>query len=354
MLLSPNESALRNLYTGASHRPAFVCTPPQIQVYEHPDYDYTTSKKPVSGWLAQVVENYSRQVKYSAALSDDSVPCARLTTGTHLYAAAFGCPVHHYPDSPPAAQPLVSTAQEADKLETPQISGSPSLYRVFELAYLVQKELGPDVFLGPPDMQTGFDTAALIWEKTDFLRAMADPEEKEAVKRLSAKCAQLFKQFLLEFRREFPHCSPCHCPEVWAPPELGPWVSNDECGAFSTPMFEEFCLPELIDLSQTFGSLGMHCCAGAEHQFRSFRKIPNLYAFNRVAASKGYGPILDPLGGPDGPVMVLGWISEDEITQLMAKARPGTRFIFNLLGEPLPAASSWLDRMRAAAARFQA
>jgi len=181
---------------------------------------------------------------------------------------------------------------------------------------------------------------------------MADPLEKDAVKRVASKCAGLLKTFLLEFRKEFPLCSPCHCPEVWALPEMGPWVSNDECGSMSTRMFAEFCLPELIDLSETFGSLGMHCCASAEHQFLSFREIPNFYGFNRVAAQNGYMPILEPLGGPRGPVHVLGWVSAEETEGLMRDAPADTRFIYNLLGATIDEAKQWLDRMRQASPRM--
>jgi hypothetical protein len=225
------------------------------------------------------------------------------------------------------------------------------MYRIFEFAHAVQKELGKDVFLSPPDMQSGFDTAALIWEKTDFLCAMSDDTEKEAVKRLVAKCAALFKEFLIEFRKEFPNCSPCHCPSAWAPPEMGPWLSNDECGAFSTAMFEEFCLPELVDLSGTFGGLGMHCCADAEHQFESFRKIPNFYVFNRVAARRGYAPLLDYFAGDSAPIHVLAWISDEDIEYLIRNAPSGTRFIFVFSGSKDEDAKPWLDRMRALSPR---
>jgi hypothetical protein len=350
--IQQNEKFLRNIYAkGSFQRHAFAVSPVQIGVVDCPDYDYTLSDKPVQNWAPYVVENYHRQIKSLEILGDDAVPCAKVTTGTHIYAAAFGCPVHTYPDSPPAALPRVRTAAEADRLEQPDLWKCPTLYRTFELAHAVQVELGKDVYLGPPDMQTGFDTAALVWEKEDFLRAMADPLGKEAVKRLASKCAGLLKTFLLEFRKEFPQCSPCHCPDVWSPPEMGPWVSNDECGAMSTRMFEEFCLPELVDLSQTFGSLGMHCCASAEHQFNSFRKIPDFYGFNRVAAQKGYTPILEPLGGPQGPVHVLGWVSAEESGALMQQATAGTRFIFNFLGANLEEARIWLDEMHNASPR---
>ena len=346
-LIRRNQAFLRNIYfQGPFEGHAFVCSPQSVEIAQHPNYDFTISDKPVKNWVPWVVENYRRQIEMLEAVGDDAVPCARLSTGTHIYAAAFGCNVHRFSDSNPCAKPLLSTAEEADKLDTPNIWKVPVLYHIFELGQAVRDELGPDVFLGPPDMQSGFDTAALIWNKTDFLCAMLDDRDAAAVRRLAAKCAELFKTFLAEFRKEFPNCSPCHCPNVWAPPAMGPWLSNDECGAFSTGLFEEFCLPELVDLSETFGGLGMHCCAAAEHQFESFKKIPKFYAFNRVAAQRGYAPLLDHLAGKAAPVHVLAWISEQDIEHLVRNAPIGTRFIFNLCGTTVDEARPWLSRMR--------
>ncbi len=165
------------------------------------------------------------------------------------------------------------------------------------------------------------------------------------------KCANLFKTFLIEFRKEFPNSSPGHCPAVWVPPTMGPWLSNDECGAFNNEMFEEFCLPELVDLAKTFGGLGMHCCADAEHQFESFNKIPNFYGFNRVQSKHGYDPILEHFGGPDAPVHVLAWVSDEDTEHLIKTAPEGTRFIFALLGAEPNEAKAWLHKMRALSPR---
>jgi hypothetical protein len=345
--MKSNPEFLRNIYRrGPFEGHGFICTPHGTGIVEHPLYDFTISDRPVGDWVPWVVENYRRQVDMHAAVGDDAVPCARLATGTHIYAAAFGCPVHRFTDNNPCALPRVQSAAEADRLAVPDLWSSPSLARIFDLAHAVQRELGKDACLGCPDMQSGFDTAALVWEKSSFLCAMADPDEAGAVRRLTAKCAELFKAFLLAFRREFPNCSPCHCPNVWAPPEMGPWLSNDECGAFGTAAFETFCLPELVDLATTFGGLGMHCCADAEHQFASFRKIPGWYAFNRVQARRGYLPILESLSGPDAPVHVLAWIDAAGIERLIREAPAGTRFIFNLAGCTVEEAKSWLARMR--------
>ena len=111
-------------------------------------------------------------------------------------------------------------------------------------------------------------------------------------------------------------------------------------------MFEEFCLPELVDLAETFGGLGMHCCADAEHQFESFRKIPNFYAFNRTAAQRGYSPLLDHFVGPSAPIHVIAWISEEDIEYLIKTAADGTRFIFKLFAQNSEDAKQWLERMR--------
>ncbi len=342
MLVEHNKQLARDIFAGTAGRHAFMYQPPLVPMMELGDF--TMSRDPVAKWIPWVVENYRRQVASLERHRDDSVPQARLSTGTQLYAQAFGCKVHIPPDSLPCAVPLVGSAAEADKLDAPDIWKTECLYRVFELGRAVQRELGKDVDLGICDMQTGFDTACLVWDKTDFLCAMAlDPEP---VKRLSAKCARLLKTFLTELRREFPTMSPCHCPGNWVPPHLGPWVSNDEAGAMSTDMFEEFCMPELNDLSDTFGSLGMHCCADAEHQFPGFKKIRGFYGFNRVQSKRGYLPILEHFSGPTAPVHCLAWISDEALEQLVTRAPAGTRFVFVHSGPDDETADAWLARGR--------
>jgi len=353
--IEQNKSFLTNLYTkGPFQGHGFVCKPALIPVYEGPDNEYTTSNRPVREWVPLVVENYQRKLKLLAAAPNDEVPTCNMGTGTQIYAAAFGCAVHCAPDTNPCALPLVTTSAEADAVEEPDIWSSPSLYRIFELADAVRGELGPDVLLGPPDKQTGFDTACLIWEKTGIYAAMLTPGEKEAIKRLTAKCTRLLIRVIKELRKEFPTMSMRGCPDVWTPPDLPPWYSNDECGAFGTDLFEEFCLPELIELSETFGGLGMHCCADADHQFPLFRRIPNFYAFNRVPAKQGnHGlePLLEHLGGADGPVHVLAWLSDEVTEGLIQQAPEGTRFIFAKMGVDADTAAAWLEKMHALSPR---
>jgi hypothetical protein len=348
--LDRNRALHRALFTrGLSARHAFVVQAPAQPIWKIGDY--TTSDRPIADFVPWFVEDYRRWVSLSEAAQDDAVPFVRLMTGTHLYAICFGAKPHFYPDNNPYAEPCVAHATDADRVAEPKLENCRPLMRVLELAAAVQRELGPGVVLGPPDMQTGFDTACILWDKTDLLCAMVD--EPEAVKRLAGKCGRLLRDFIAAYRRAFSNSTLGHCPSTWTPPEFGPWVSNDECGNMSPAMFEEFCLPELIGLSQAFGGLGMHCCANASHQFALFRRIPNFYAFNRVPTGVGWAQdtALDVLGGPDGPVMVPGWVSPEDVVTLLRKAPPGTRFIFNSCAmESADSARSWLEAAHAAAA----
>lgn len=342
-MIEQNKQFIHNIFGGTADRHGFICHPALIALLEVGDF--TLSSEPIQKWVPWVVENYKREVKSLELLQDDNVPLAKMLTGTQLFANAFGCEVHIPLDNMPCALPLVSCTEEADKLEVPNIWKTECLYRVFELGDAVRRELGPDVDMGICDMQTGFDIANLIWDKNDLLCAMS--LEPDAVKRLSAKCALLLKTFLIELRKEFPTMSPAHCPNIWVPPELGPWLSNDEAGIMSPEMFEEFCLPELNDLCDTFGGIGMHCCADAEHQFPEFNKIKNFYAFNRVESRHGYLPILEHFSGPDSPVHCLAWITDKEMEQLIVQASTGTRFIFVNMSEDNDNSAKWLAEARA-------
>ncbi len=113
-----NEVFLRNIYArGQFQGHGFICQPKLIRSIDHPDYDFTISDKPVENWVPMIAENYDRQIRMAAKLDDDAVPVAKIGTSTHIYAAAFGCEVHRFPDSPACALPLVGSAEEADKIK---------------------------------------------------------------------------------------------------------------------------------------------------------------------------------------------------------------------------------------------
>ena len=303
--------------------------------------DFTLGLRPQAEWLAHLLRGYEDRLRWHEALDDDSVPYVKLDTGTQIFAAAFGCAVHVYEDSPPAALPLVTTAEEADRLAVPSLD-APSLARVFEMARLVRERVGPDVPISVPDIQSAFDIAALIWRKQELY--VATKTQPDAVKRLVEKCQALLIRFFDAFMREVGEVNLCHCPIAWAPPELGVWLSEDEAGALSVRMFEEFCLPNLVELSQRYGGLFVHCCATADHQYGSFKKIPNLRGLNRVFQKPGPGPAIRAFSGQT--VLMMAWIEEEAAHEMLAMAQPDTRFLFNMPGRPLDEAKAMLGRLR--------
>jgi hypothetical protein len=303
--------------------------------------DYAVSDRPLQEWLPSILQRYEADLCLLEALDHDAVPYIRLTTGTGIFAAAFGCDIHLYPDSPAAARPLVFTAEEADRLPVPSLD-APTLARVFEMGEMVRARVGPQVPLSVPDIQSAFDIAALIWNKEEFY--IATVQNPAAVKRLVDKCQALLKNFFTEFKRCFPECNLCHCPNAWAPPEQGVWLSEDEAGSMSVKMFEAFCLPNLNDLSDTFGGLFMHCCATADHQYGSFKRIHNLRGLNRVFQSPGPRAAIEAFSGQT--VIMQAWTNEADINKMLDMALPETRFLLNMPAQPLDEALRTYERLR--------
>ena len=347
--LKRNREYLTNLYNrGPFEGHAFLCNPAYEMTRDAQGRDYTISDRRIDDLIGPIIRNFERKSALVDKVGDDSVPHVDLTTGTHIYAAAFGCQVHTYEDDNPCALPLVENAEDADGLEIPDIWSNRYLSRVFEMARAIIDRLGPETPVSPPDMQSGFDIACQIWNKEDIFVALVDETQKESVKRLVRKCTDLLITFFDAYSSEFPSFSPCHCPDAWTPAGMGIWLSNDECGSISNAHFEEFCLPELIELSNHFGGLGMHCCARANHQFESFKKIPGFYAYNHVPTESGYETLVENFNGPDDPVHVLGYWDMDDATvaDLIRRGAPHMRFIFSRDAMGVEEARRWLDDMR--------
>ncbi len=250
MGIEQNRRFLADLFSGPFRGHAITLTPDFEPPWEMGDYAITD--RPVADWVPWALRNYEKAVKWQEEIGDDSVPYVQLNGTTGFFASAFGCPMHVFADNQACAGPLVTTVEEADRLPRPSLD-SPSISRFFELAERVREELGPDAPISVPDIQTPFDIGALVWRKEDFYRAIID--DPDAVRRLVDKCHILLISFLDEFLSRFPECNLCQCVYGWAPPKLGCWFSEDEAGAISARMYEEFCLPTTIDLSEHYGGM---------------------------------------------------------------------------------------------------
>jgi hypothetical protein len=109
-------------------------------------------------------------------------------------------------------------------------------------------------------------------------------------------------------------------------------------------MFDEFCLPNLVDLSEAYGGLFVHCCAAADHQYTSFAKIPNLRGMNRVFQAPGPRPAIETFAGET--VHMVAWTDEDRVAEMLDMALPDTRFLFNMPAQPLDESKRTCERLR--------
>jgi len=302
--------------------------------------DFSINDEPISSRLDRIERDYENAVRFHEELGDDTVPFVGLMTGTGVHATAFGCPIVPFEGSNPAARPIVRTPAEADALPEPDM-WSTGLGKHLELVAAVRERLGPDVPVTGPDMQSPMGIAALVWEKAEFLAAMI--QAPDAVHGLVHKCHNLLKTFIIELHKTAPSLAPIHCPAMWAPKEFGAALSEDEVGAISRAMYEEFGLWCLIDLSETFGGLFMHCCAAADHQYPAFKKIPNLRGLNRAYQAPGPEPALRAFG--DRTVHMQG-VDLASCRRFLDYDVPGVRFAFCFGPQPLDDAKRTLEAAR--------
>ena len=214
-------------------------------------------------------------------LCDDFIPYAACVTGTEIFAEAFGSKVIKPENTNPYALPFITNSSEISKIKVPALEDS-TLYYLFDMADKLKALCGDDALLGLVDVQTPMDIAALIWDKNYFFAAMI--EEPEAVKELAYKISQLYFAFFDEWFRRYGKEFIAHYPDYYMPSGLT--YSEDEVGAVSPEIFEELFLPELIEISNRYGNVGMHSCAYSKHQWDNFKKIPNLKMLNLVFPNK--------------------------------------------------------------------
>ncbi len=338
--LQRNREFLAELSAGGRTGLALIWEGPRPRKLWPGDWAVRTDR-PVGEWLGFYEADYAQRLAQSEALGDDAVSYVSLVGTTGFFAAAFGCPFHQYEKGQvPVARPIVTTAEQADALPQATLDDGP-IPRYFELVERLAERLGPDVPISVPDIQSPFGIAAIIWNKEDFLVALV--ETPEAVERLVGKTHALLESFFAEALRRVPNLNLCHCPYTWAPPQLGVWLSEDEIGAFSRPMFERFCLPSLSALSDRFGGLFMHCCARAAHQHEAWRAIPGLRGINPAIFEDGPAPLIDLM--PDRLYMY-GYQTEERMNAAIEAAHSQTRLLFNVPGK-IETVKPLFDRLRA-------
>jgi len=302
------------------------------------------------GPVAKRVDIASRKFEHELLLEreipDDRVPCLHIWSGTEIFAAAFGSPVHYPDDNMPFALPAVHDAGEADALEEPDIFTGP-LGEMFAIGDSLVDRFGNEYPVRICDVQSPLDIAALIWEKQSFYMALIDAPA--VVHGLLQKITNTLIRFIREFKSRYPNHNLAHYPNYWLPSGLGMALSEDEVGCISPAQFAEFSLPYLNVLSREFGGLSVHCCAESVHQWDQFLKIEKLYSLNLV---RGFQEQVDSIPRFSGKTVLMpqGFETEstiqDSIRKLLLHAREDTRFHFFCGAPDIDTAKRLADELR--------
>jgi hypothetical protein len=221
------------------------------------------------------LKKYQMQLEQLAWLDDDTIPFLDLFTGSEIFAAAFGCPVYYPPGDMPFTMPCIRSASEVSAVQIPGLD-APPIAALFAMAEELRRRAGSDALMHMVDMQSPMDVAAQIWDKTQFYPAMI--QSPEAVRELADKVRVFQIRFLDEWFARFGREFIAHYPDYYM--KSGISISEDEIGAVSGKMFNNFFLPEINALSERYGGIGINTSTYARHQWNNLKKIPALRLLN--------------------------------------------------------------------------
>jgi len=168
-------------------------------------------------------------------------------------------------------EPIIYSAEQAD-LATPGEPSGGDCARGLKLYRDVCDRLETDqLYTTTMDIQGPLNTAALIWEQSDFMVAML--ETPDAVHRFLDRVTNHLIS-IIECYIQGAGGRICGnvWPYIWLPPDIGIGITEDYMPLLSAAMYREFGLPYVERISQRFGGLFVHCCGTYEHQLRNLRE----------------------------------------------------------------------------------
>lgn len=295
--------------------------------------------------IEHIWKAYVDRMEAAEWLDDDIVPFLNNITGTEIFAEAMGCEVERPEHNNPFALPRIFFPGEVAGIKVPELSNS-SLAYLFDIADELYRRGGPGSVMKLVDIQSPMDIAALIWEKSSLLMAMFDAPE--AVKELAAKCCELLIAFMDEWFSRYGIDYVAHYPDYFM--RGGITLSEDEIGIVDEQMFQEFFRGELVQLSEHFGGIGIHCCADSRHQWQNLKDIPGLRVINLCRPPTRTDTFVTDAYKffADGPVqMHFGWEPDVKTEEMPSQFPDGARVVFQLNADTKDEARKMCDTLNA-------
>jgi hypothetical protein len=205
----------------------------------------------------------------------DYVPDIDLFHGVALLATAFGCNVEFEAGGWPRALPILRSIHDVDHLKKPDIRRSPWIVRYFDHVRWLQERTRYRVPIKKMDIQSPFTTASQMRPYQNLLEDLLLAPDR--VKTL----LDIITEVSLEFLRMQDGVFTCpaspgrNFPCVRDP--VGVCIADDAALIPLSPaMYEEFCLPTMLRISEVTAGIFVHSCGDYNHQVDNLIRIPNL------------------------------------------------------------------------------
>lgn len=239
------------------------------------------------------------RAKAEAGIRDDYLPALFPYLGVTVFPSAFGCPVRWFEDEQPWADPILfdDPARVYD-LKKPAVNAG-QLGDVLDYTRYFIEQTGGAFPIRMTDVQGPLDVAYLIWHNEDFIVAMYErPAEVHRLMRLVTELIIEFVSAQRELTRQLgAEFTPCHFPFIWMPDGQGIAISDDVIALMSPPLYREFALPYVNQLSEAFNGVFIHTCGQFEHNFANLRQVYKLRGLNFGASEQPFEPVWEHFGG---------------------------------------------------------
>lgn len=191
--------------------------------------------------------------------------------GTVSTASYWGGNVHTPVGGFKFIDPIIHTGEETAGV-FPKSPEEGEAGKALKLYQEVCGKLGADrLYVSTIDFQGPLNTAALLWEQSDFMMAMLEtPDVVHAfLDKVTDQLIQIMKYMIRETKGRV--CSNVW-PYIWLPSDLGIGMTEDYMPLLSAEMYREFGIPYVERISREFGGVFLHCCGEYEHQIENLRR----------------------------------------------------------------------------------
>lgn len=223
----------------------------------------------------------------------DFVPFLMPSIGVVAIPSAMGCEIMWWEDDLPAAMPAITDPEQVYDLPKPKVNdGVMGMALDYTQCWL--NKTGGKYPIGMSDCQSPLDIAALILGHSNFLLALyTHPKEVhyllKLITEIQIEFIQTQRNLIHQYGAEYVGTS--NFP--WIPEGFGVNMCHDENVMISPEMHDEFALPYLNQISDTFNGVFIHSCGKFVHNLVSFEKVYKLRGLEFGASEAPYEPVID-------------------------------------------------------------